>query len=421
MKAILANLGQILLMIALLAGSGFMSGSETAFFNLTRRQVQAFRQSSHRLHLAAAHLLGRPRILLTSLLFANMTVNVLYFAISSVLSMNLAKLIHPAMAGVTGIGAFVLLLLFGEMLPKSIAYSHSRQFALAAAPGVYLCTRITAPLLAIFDFIIVSPAVRLLTGGKVGQPIRQVNPKQLKILIDSSFQKGAITPDQSQIFSSVVELGFLKVRHVMRPRVDMVACDIRMPLADIKKTMTDNDLTVIPIYSRDIDNFIGVIYLKDLLLRPDEQPNRLLKRVPFVPEQKSIESLLEFFRESDIEVAVALDEFGGIAGIIDLQDIIEELLGTEETEGMEEPIQQLGPLKYRLSANLPVHEWSQSFGIDLEQSRFATVGGFVTALLRRVPKEGDTAKLGNIKFTVEKVKKHRIESIILELEPLAKE
>ncbi len=180
--------------------------------------------------------------------------------------------------------------------------------------------------------------------------------------------------------------------------------------------MQKNHLTKLPVYAGTIDNIVGVVYLRELLLRPDTSPDKLVRQVRFVPEQKTVESLLEFFRETGTDTAIVVDEYGGIAGSICLEDIAEELLGPIEVTGGIEPIEQTGPFEYRLAGNLAIHDWAESFSIDPAETRVCTIGGLVTAALGKIPKTGDVVRLTNLKFTIETVRKHRIESLILTLE-----
>ncbi len=216
----------------------------------------------------------------------------------------------------------------------------------------------------------------------------------------------------------MIELGFLKVRHVMRARVDMVACDVSEPPLQVRQRMQEHRLTKIPVYVKDVDRVVGVVHLRQLLLRPDTSVDRLVQPVAFVPEQKTVESLLEHFRKTQTDMAVVVDEYGGIAGSVRLEDIAAELFGRADLSGDVEPIELLGPFAYRLSGSLPIHEWADDLGLDLGETRLATIGGLVTALLGKIPKPGDAACLNNLRFTVERVRRHRIETVILSLEPI---
>ncbi len=421
MTSFLENIWQIILMAALLLASAFFSGSETAFFSLSRRQLINLKNSSKRFEKLAARIINTPKQLLTALLFSNMAVNVMYFALSSVLSLRIGQKTHPTAGGIVAITAFIVILIFGEMLPKSIAFSYSRRFSTIAAPVCYICIRLLSPLLNFFDWAVVSPAVRLIVGPSTSRSqTDSVTAEQLKVLIDSSLQQAETAVDAHQLFSAVVEIGMLKVRHIMHPRVDMVLCDITLPAEQAKKNMCEADITKMPVYKNHIDNIVGFLHLRDIFLGPDRTLQQLMRQVHFVPEQKSLESLLDDFRKNHIDTAIAVDEYGGIAGIVAVEDIADELLGPIEVSRFSEIIEQIGPLRYRLPADLAIHEWTQVFGIDPGQSRLATIGGLVIALLGRIPKAGDTAKLKNVKFEVETVKKHRIETLILSLEPIEK-
>ncbi len=418
MVCFLENIWQIILMIILLLCSAFLSGSETAFFNISRRQAKALRQSANRLGLIASGLLNNPKQLLTSLLFGNMAVNVLFFALAGVLSINMGKQYGPTAGIISAALLFFILLLGGEMLPKSLAYSHSRRFCIIASPFCFLCVRILSPILGILDILIVVPAVRLFSGaGGPGRQAETVTANQLKRLIESSRVRGLISADENELFAEVIELGFLKVRHVMQPRVDIIACEISDPVEKTKKLMLENGLTKIPVYKKDIDHIVGCLFLRDMLLWPEKSVSRHLKGVNFVPEQKTVESLLEFFRKSRTDMAIVVDEYGGIAGAVSLENIVEEILGPIEQDRQAEPIEQIGPLEYRLAADIAIHDWAEVFNIDPEQSRLSTIGGLTTALLGRIPKKGDVIYLKNLKLTVQEVRKRRIESLILSLEP----
>ncbi|MHC4635830.1 MAG: transporter associated domain-containing protein [Planctomycetota bacterium] len=198
----------------------------------------------------------------------------------------------------------------------------------------------------------------------------------------------------------------------------MIACSVRDSSEYVRSIMVKNNLTKLPVYVDTIDNIVGMVYLRQLLLQPETSCDKLVQQAHFVPEQKTIESLLEFFRKTRTDTAIVVDEYGGIAGSISLEDIAEELLGPIEATGQIEPIKRIGPFEYRLAGDLAIHDWSKFFGIDPAETRISTLSGLVSVLLGRIPKSGDVAHLRNLKFTVEHVQKHRIKSIILTMEPI---
>ncbi len=402
----------IILMVVLLGCSAFFSGSETAFFHLSQRTVRQFDKSKKKLERLTAITLSNPSRFLTAMLFGNMLVNVLYFAITSTFSFQFARSAGPAAGTLVAVSGFVLLLLFGEMLPKSLAYTNARQFCLCAVPACYFFLKILGPLIYAIDLLIVQPTIRLFVRPQVSGG---VSTKQLKTLLDSSRRQGLISGDENQLLAEILKFSFLKVRHVMQPRVEMPSCSIRTSVNSAIKEILEKNLVKMPVYTESVDSVVGFIHLKDLFLNPKRPLSTMVRHVQFVPEQKSVESLIDFFRQTKTDAAMVVDEYGGVAGWVEQEDIMEQLLGPLENASEADPIEQIGPMKYRLQANLPIHEWMEAFGIDIKEERQVTIGGFVIALLGKIPKEGDEVVFQNIKFTVERTRQNRIQAIILSL------
>ncbi len=411
------TLGNIFWLLLLVACSAFFSGSETAFFSITPRQIKQFEASPVGLQRLTARLLRRPGHLLNCLLFGNMIVNVLFYAASSVLVVRIGHAWGLGAATGAAFATFLILVLFGEILPKSLTYASARSLAVAAALPAFLVVRILGPITSVFRILFLEPVLRIFFGST--RPPRVTTLAEFRSLVDLSRRRGLIGEDENRLLGEVVELSLLKVRHVMQPRVDMIACDVAESSEVARKLMQEHRLTKMPVYAGSVDNIIGVIALRQLFLKPGVPLDRLIQPVLFVPEQKTVESLLEFFRETETDMAVVVDEYGGIAGSVRLEDIAEEVFGRIEAPPSLEPIQLLGPFQYRLAGDLAVHDWAQVLGVDLEETRVSTIGGLVTALLGKIPRKGDTAYIGNLKFTVERVRRHRIETVILSLEPLA--
>lgn len=402
-------------MILLLGCSAFFSGSETALFNLSRRQINLLKNSKNKFQNLAAVLLLRPGKLLGCLLFGNMAVNILFYALASVLAVKIQQQAGSAAAAIGAFVSFAVLVIFGEVVPKSLAYANSRSISAVVAVPLFLAVQIFGPIVFVFRFFVVEPVIRLLPIAAKLQP---VTTGEFKMLIGHAGKRGLITEQENRLIGEIVELGFLKVRHVMQPRVDIVLCDVNESHEKAFRIMKAHKLTKVPVYSGAIDNIIGLVYFRQLLLRPRLPLKELVEKICFVPEQKTVESLLQFFRVRHTDIAVAVDEYGGIAGLVRLEDIAEELLGPIETTGESEPVEKIGPFTFRLAGSLAVHDWAEAFGLDMDETRVATLGGLVTALLGKIPEPSDTAYLRNLKFTVERVRKRRIETVILTFEPI---
>ncbi|MBN1796828.1 MAG: HlyC/CorC family transporter [Sedimentisphaerales bacterium] len=417
MTVFIENIGHILLLVILLCFSAFFSGSETAFFNLTKKQISQLRHSRHKFSTLAGHVVSNPRQLLSSLLLGNMTVNVLYFATSSLLILRIEKQAGVTVATIAGIMIFILLLICGEILPKSISYSSSVSISIIAAAPAYALVSILKPIVSAFQFLIITPFLRLMMGH-IREP-KPMSTDEFQSLAEQIKRSGLITDAENKLLAEISELHILKVRHCLKPRVDILACEINESTEQIREKIEQHKLTKIPVYEQRIDNIIGFIYLRDLLTRPSSRPADIYQAAYFVPEQKSVESMVEHFRKTGTDTAIVVDEYGGLAGQISLEDIADEIFGPIEGSEEIEPVEQLGPMEYRLAGSTAVHEWGKSFGVNFPQARYSTVGGLVTALLGKIPKSGDTARLGNLLFTVERVQKNRIITVVLKLEPLA--
>ena len=404
------------LMLILLVCSAFFSGAETAFFNLTPRQKKSMESSSHRLEHLAGSLAHRPSQMLSCLLFGNMTVNVLYFAAACVLTSRIGHRLGVGVGTAAAVLSFSILILFGEILPKSLAYLNSKSISVAAAMPVVFFLRVFMPVIYLARLIVVEPVIRLFLGS--ARHPKPVTRSEFILLVEQARAHGLITDGQDRLLAETLELGFLKVRDCLKPRVDMVTCAVTESAQKARQLMQQNGLIKMPVYAGNIDNIVGMISMRQLLLESDKPLEQLMEKVNFVPEQKTIVSLLQFFRTTHTDAAIAVDEYGGIAGYIRLEDIAEELLGPIETESPIKPIEQLGPFTYRMAGSLALRDWIDIFGIDPAASRLSTLGGLVTTLLGRIPRTGDAAHWKNLKFVVEKMRKKRVETVILTLEQI---
>ena len=407
---------ELVLMLLLLVCSAFFSGAETSFFNLSRRQINSFQKSTHKLQKLAAKLLSKPKQLLSCLLFGNMMVNVLFYAISSTFVVKLEQQMGMGIAAIIACLTFCLLVLFGEILPKSLAYTNSKSFSVTAALPTFLALQTFTPIISVFRLLIIEPFLRLLLGST--KPTGAITTSEFELLIKKIRKRGLITTNENKLLTEIIELGFLKVRDCLQPRVDMVACEIKDSNQAVCKIMRKNHLIKLPVYIGTIDNIVGLVNLRHLLLNPELPLEKVIQKISFVPEQKTIESLIEFFRSNHTDMVIVVDEYGGIAGSIRLEDIAEELLGPIEIAEDIEFVEQIGPFEYRLAGNLSIHDWTEAFSIDLPVTRISTIAGFVTTLLGKIPKSGDMVYFKNLKFTAEKVQKHRIKTIVLTLKPI---
>ena len=412
----ISHLWQLAGMAVLLAGSAFFSGSETALFSLTAGQLHRLADSGRSGRLVAS-LARRPRQLLNALLLGNLIINVAYTAIAATIVFDLGSSPLPAWSAPLGsLAALVVLVLVGEVAPKIIALSATWRWALLCGAILTAYKRAVGPVLWLTQQVAIGPITKVIAPGR--KRGGAISAGELSNVLDLAARRGTIDRDAGAMLQEIVELTGLKTCDIMVPRVDMIARDIATPRTGLIQTFKDTHLTRLPVYDGDVDNVVGIIVAKALLLSPRKPLRQLLKPITFVPEAASVERLLVGFRANSTKLAIVIDEYGGTAGLVTLEDILEEIAGQmpDPRELASEPaVRQIADGLYELDGNLPIHEWADAFEIDLRRQRITTVGGFVTWLLGRIPKLGDTATYRNLHFTVESLHRRRIGRLRLQL------
>lgn len=408
------HVGQLLAMAVLLAASGFFSGTETALFSLTRGQLYRLKNSRGAGKLAADLMANTPRTLNT-LLLGNLLVNVAYASLSAAMVLGLRA--DPAwLAPAVSLAPLLVLILFGEVAPKMVAHALGEKWALFAAPAVAVIGTLLAGPLWVLGRLLVGPMTRILAPRGAGQT--HIANDELASVLALSAKRGIISHDANALLQEIVELTDLKVADVMVPRVDMVAYDVDASRAGLVDLFARTRLRRIPVYSGDADHIVGMIHAKRLLLRAEAPLAELVVPVVFVPEAGNVERLLMQFRVRQVQIAIVVDEYGGTAGLVALEDVLEEIVGDipDPDQGEEDPpVRQLGDKQYVINADLAIHEWADAFKIDLAHRRISTIGGFVTAQLGRIPHVGDETTYRNLHFRVETMRRRRITTLRLDL------
>ena len=403
-----------ILLPVLLVCSGVVSGSETALFGLSRLELREFATGGGPLRRQAWQLMQHPRRVLMTVLIANTAVNVLFFAISVVLLEHISQR-SPLMASVGGVTALLTLIIFGEILPKAVARSDAARFAPLVAPIIRTLQMVLGPVQTVLQVLLVEPLTRLLQGP--AGPPDEVTVDELRTLVETSAHQGVIDSAENRMLQEIVALPETKVRSIMQPRVDVVAVGLDEDPQQVRRRMWEVRLTKLPVYGRDLDDVRGLVYARDLHLHQDAPLGELIRPVQFVPEQIHLLQLIEHFRNTESQLAIVVDEYGGMAGLVTLRDVLEEIVGAvggadRPTEPVTEVIDEN---TYRLTGDLSVRDWAERFGMSgvWANARFETVAGLVLAELGRMPREGDSVRIHNLTLTVERLEGRRIERILL--------
>lgn len=421
--AVVAQTALLLLLVVL---SGAFSGAEAVLFSLSRVELQQQAQSPQRLRRVAARLMERPQETLRTILVGNTLVNVLLFATAYVLFHRLVPAIGPwapVLSAVTGVG---LVTVFGEAVPKIAGVNLAARLTPLAAGLVKASSIVLEPLGRAIAFFIVRPAERLLLGASASGsgPRSDLTTEELKTLLEMSRRHGVINTIEGAFLREVVDLGHLRVRDVMVPRVEVQAYDVNGPPDGLRRMIRDTRRKKIPVYDGSIDRIVGLVYAKVLFFEQDKPLRSLVMPVRFVPAIITCEQLLAHFRKTRTQLAVAVDEYGGMAGIVTLEDVMEAIVGDISEAGRpraEEEIVQKSETEYEVSGRLSIHYWADTFGLPRSTERVATVGGLVTGRLGRPARVGDKIALANLEMEVIEVERRRVERLRIRLRKIENE
>ena len=417
LELLLDNKFTLLQMVVLLALSAFFSGTETAFFSLTRQQLTNLKNENNSTGNCIINLLKDPSRLLVTILFGNLAVNIFFFSSSTVFMNELSIVAGPAFEPVAGFIVLVLIIIFGEVLPKAIGISHSLTLAKSTAVPLLIWSRIARPAQIVLSKIAgwMEPAADHHKGN--------LTPAELRMVLNISKKEGNFNFQAGEVIDDIMELSSLKARDIMRHRVDIVMCPVTTRVHQAIKLGYDNRFFYLLVYQDNENTPVGVVSIKELFLNAPK--NNVIRPyvhpIKFIPETKRVDQILdEMIKENRVVVGV-VDEYGGLEGLINIRYILEEVVGKMQnrfSEATEQPVQQLGENTYRIRGELSLKDWGDFFYDELsehDQATATTLGGFILHTFGGIPKEGDELTIRNLKFTVENVSRNRIVTVILHM------
>ena len=402
-----ALLVRLLLIGLLLICSAFFSGSEAALFSLNTVQVERLRTRGGLVGRIIAALLQRPTNLIITFLVGNEIVNVAL----AVTATSFALLLYGEGGEYIAIVATtIILLLCGEVTPKSLAVRYPERIARLVAWPIHAFANVIAPL---------RWGLRKLVDAVMGEyaerPISLITTEEFKTLVEISEDEGIIDQDERHLIQRVFEFAGHRVSQIMTPRTDIFALDVSEDLATALPQVKDNRFSRVPVFEGTIDQIIGILYAKDLLpySRHPElevQLRDIVHPVFFVPESKRIDDLLREFQRNKVHMAIVVDEYGGVSGLVTMEDALEELVGeiVDEFDIQEVLCQQIDSQTYIVSAKLPLDEFNAKLGVSIPREDADTLGGHVFHLFGKLPKRGESVSAHGLTFTIEHIKGTRI-------------
>ena len=404
---------EYVLLGVLLAFSALFSGAETALFSLERQRLAAWAVSPNPLRRLAERLVAEPRNLLLTLLLGNLLVNVTFYAVASTLAIEAARHGRDLRAAAFGIGAPAVIIFFGDITPKVVALGFTGFLAAATAPLIWGLKKVLWPLRVTLGAV-ASPFSAAFVDRRRRTP--RVTAEELKMLVDESQERGIIERHESILMRELIDFSRVTVREVMVPRVDMAVFHRGRPVEELHDLIRSTRHSRVPVYGSSPDDILGILDAREALLNPDKPVDEMLQKPWFVPETKTVESLLAEFRRQKRTTAVVVDEYGGTAGLVTLEDVVEALVGDihDEYDRPEPLTRACGENCWLLPGRTSVADWAEMFGTSVEDRRPATLGGFVLMLLGHLPKEGEQVTWGGVRFTIMRVRRRSIEEVLVE-------
>lgn len=419
------GVGQVVLLVVLLVLSGVMSGSETALTALGEWKIRQLREDGQDPGGVFALLERQRTRFITTLLIGNNLVNVAATALVTQMTIQLSRQYgfseSLAVGYATGVMT-LLILVFGEITPKSIAVHNTVGFSRAVIRPVYWLSVVLYPIGRGFAYL-TTRVLRALGLERTGDPL--ITENELRLMLRSAEEHGVIEQSEQEMIKGIIDLEETVVREVMTPRVDVVAVPEHASLQEMLALVTEHGYSRLPVFGESIDDVHGIAYARDLLPflgRPealDQTTVRDLMQPPqYVPETLSILSLMRDMRIRKNHMAVVVDEFGGTSGVVTLEDIIEEITGEiydETDEDVEDDFVALEGNVVRVRASVHLDEVEQRFRLTfVDDGEYDTLGGFLVSEFGRIPHAGEVLEYGGVRFTVEQADERRIVSVTAE-------
>ncbi len=405
-----------LVLLFLLVCSAFFSACEVAYFSLNPLQLNEMLERKGRLGRLVNSLLEKPRELLITIYIGNEFVNI---AISVVVTSVAISLFGGIGVGIAiGLSTF-LLLIFGDIIPKSISIKFAQPYALFSAYPLKAFSKLVQPAQKLFTIWTekIIGSMGIFPQGLKESPITD---EEFRAMVQVGEGEGVIDSDERELIQNVIEFGETTVEEIMTPKIDMFTVNIEDSLDEILPRIIQNFHSRVPVCGADDEGIVGILFTKDITRHKHLPPEKVkLKSIMHstisVPQSKKIKEMLEEFRKMKSHMAIVLDEYGSVCGLVTLEDIIEELVGEIDSEMRKEelPIKELNENHFRVLGAHSLAEFNEYFQSDLPENDYDTVGGYVFGLFGRIPRSGESTTLGRFKFRVEKMKGSRILGLYL--------
>ena len=414
---------QLIVLLLLLFLSAFFSSAETAMTTVNKIRMRTLAEEGNKRAKTLLHITENSGKMLSAILIGNNIVNLSAASLTTTLAYSLGGSFVAIASGILTL----LILLFGEITPKTMATIHAEKISLAYAPIVSIFMKLMTPLIAIVNGM----AMGILTLLRVDPNAKRtlMTENELRTIVDVSHEEGVIESEEKEMIYNVFDLGDAKAKDVMVPRVHVTFADVESTYDELIAIFREDKFTRLPVFEETTDQVIGTINMKDLLLydtnKHDFHVRDILREAYFTYEYKNTAELLIEMRQASFNIAIVLDEYGETAGLITLEDLLEEIVGEihdEYDENDEDFIIELGEREYSVEGSVNLEELNGKLNLNLSSDDYDSVGGLIIEHLDRLPEVDDEITTADgIRMVVEKLDKNRIARIHMYLPEPAEE
>ena len=415
----------LVLLFVFILLSAFFSGSETAFISLQRIRIEHLVNTNVKGAKRVARMTERPERLLSTILFGNNLVNTAAAALATVLAISVWGQERGML--IATIGVTIVLLIFAETTPKTIATQHAEKLSLTFARPIEVISWLFTPFVFVLSWI-ASGITRMVGGTPV--PRSLVSEEEIRTMISVGHKEGSVEKDEAEMLHKVFDFGNRPVHEAMVPRPEVVCIEKGSKLADFLSLYVESPLSRFPVYQENMDNVIGILSVKDVLMAlangtMDKESiiDDLVRPAYFTPETKRISELFTEMQNKNYRMAVVVDEYGGTAGIVSLSRLVEEIVGPvgDEFAEAEKEYETINEYTFHIDGGMRIEEANEELEINLPEGEYETVAGFVLDLLGHIPKPGQRLRYKGLKLAITEMRGVKIEKILLTKEKKEKE
>ncbi len=401
------------LLVVLLIGSAFFSASETALMSLSKIRIRYMEDEGVKGAKLVSSLIEKSSDLLSSILVGNNIVNIAATSVSTSLFITIYG--DRGVAIATAIMT-VLVLIFGEITPKTIAANSPEKISVLVSKPISIIMKITKPIVWVFN-LLTGIIFKIMGIDKDGvKPF--ITEEELKAMVNVSHEEGVLEIEEREIINNVFQFGDMQAKEAMIQRLDMVAVNIEDTYDEIIELFKSEKLSRLPVYQDSIDDIVGILNVKDIIFLSDEEVENFdiknyIREAFFTYEFKKITQLLEEMKKEKSQMAIVVDEYGGTAGLLTIEDLVEVIVGDidDEYDEEEEEIIKVSDNEYLVEGSTKISDVNEMLGINFESEEFDSIGGFIIGYLKRIPEENELIEVENVKFNVESIDKNRINKI----------